>query len=186
MKKILCLLFLVWMLSGCGGENVPMDQMLELRSSLLNAQSCQFDGEVTADYGDKIYTFSMHCTADAKGNLRFSVTEPETIAGITGTIEGKQGSMTFDDTVLAFEMLCDGQLTPVSAPWVFLTALRGGYVSDCGKDGDYTQVTLQDSFGEDAMTVFLWLDGDNVPVHGEILWKERKILTLEIKNFQML
>ncbi len=186
MKKILCLLLFVLMLSGCGGKNVPMDRMLELRSSLLSAKSCAFDARITADYGDKTYTFSMHCTADPKGNLQFAVTEPETIAGIAGKIEGKKGSLTFDDTVLAFELLCDDQLTPVSAPWVLLTALRGGYVSDCGEDGNFTRVTLQDSFGEDALTVALWLDGDRQPVHGEILWKERKILTMEIKNFTLL
>ena len=62
-----------------------MQRGLDLRSELLKASECRFSCEITADYSDKVYTFSMDCQCDPQGNLTFAVTAPETIAGITGT-----------------------------------------------------------------------------------------------------
>lgn len=59
---------------------------LDLRSELLKASECRFSCEITADYSDKVYTFSMDCQCDSQGNLTFAVTAPETITGITGKV----------------------------------------------------------------------------------------------------
>ena len=71
-------------LSGCSGRTKELDRAMGLRAQLLGCVECRFDAAVTADYGDEIYTFSMTCAGDHKGDLAFTVTAPETIAGITG------------------------------------------------------------------------------------------------------
>ncbi len=183
MKRLIILLTLILIFSGCTPRNEEMDGILQIRTKLLSSRYCSFDVKITADYGNKTYGFSMQCTADEKGGVGFSVTAPETIAGITGKIVDGEGSLTFDDTALSIELLADGQLTPVCAPWIFLNTLRSGYIEACGADGEYTRVTLHDSYKADALEMDLWLDGGNNPVQAQIMWKGRKILTLDVTNF---
>ena len=77
-----------------------MQRGLDLRSELLKASECRFSCEITADYSDKVYTFSMDCQCDPQGNLTFAVTAPETIAGITAHVKDSAADVSFDDTQL--------------------------------------------------------------------------------------
>lgn len=186
MKKLVSVLVLLLVLTGCAGNNGELDRAMALRAKLLAASGCSFDAVITADYGDKTYSFSVACTSDGQGNVTFTVNEPESIAGITGTISGEGGKLTFDDTALAFELLADGQVTPVSAPWLLVKTLRGGYVSACGVDGEQIRISVDDSYEEDAMHLDIWLGEGDLPVRGDILFDDRRILSLEVKNFKIL
>jgi hypothetical protein len=169
-------------LLGCNGESNDLQRGMQLREKMLN-NSCSFVAEITADYGDKSYTFSAGCTAHPMGNLNFVVLSPESIGGITGKITAESGFLTFDDAVLAFPLLADGEVSPVSAPWMLVKTLRSGYLAAAGKDGEYLQLTIYDSYEEDAMQVDIWLDETDTPIRAEILYDGRRILTLIIKNF---
>ena len=164
------------------GKNDALDSMMELRADLLSGP-CSFQAEVTADYGDKQYTFGMYCEGDNGGNLGFSVTAPDTIAGITGTLSGGDGKLTFGDTALSFPLLADEQVSPVSAPYLLLKTLRGGYVRSAGEDGELVRVTVDDSYEEDALHLEVWLDSENIPKQCEIYWQGRRLLSIDVKNF---
>ncbi len=178
MKKLFPIFLCVYLLVGCNG-NDGMNEALALRSAIVRAKSCHFTTNITADYGDMIYNFTMACVADENGNLSFTVVEPKTIAGITGRLTADGGSLTFDESVLAIPMLTDDQITPVSAPWILMRTLRGGYISSCAKG----RITIDDSYAEDALTLDILLDENNHPVFAEIYWKNRRILTLEVSSF---
>ena len=186
MKKLVSVLVLLIVLTGCAGDNGELDRTMALRAKLLAASGCSFDAVITADYGDKTYSFSVSCTSDGQGDVTFTVNDPESIAGITGTISGEGGKLTFDDTALAFELLADGQVTPVSAPWLLVKTLRGGYVRACTVDGEQIRVSIDDSYEEDALHLDIWLGEGDLPVRGEILFDNRRILSLEVKNFEIL
>ena len=158
---------------------------MQFRAKLLTS-SVSFDGEITADYGSEIHNFSVYCEGDSQGNLGFKVTAPETIAGITGRMNGGEGKLTFRDTVLAFPLLAEDQLSPVSTPWIFYTTLRSGYLTSAGMEEDLLRLTIDDSYEEDALTVDIWLDANDSPVRAEILYDGRRILTMVIQNFQLL
>lgn len=158
-----------------------MDRALALRGRILQASKCEFSIVITADYGDALYSFTMDCEADEKGNVVFTITKPETIAGITGVITADGGNLTFDDVMLAIPMLTDDQITPVSAPWILMRTLRGGYITSCA-DG---RVTIDDSYADDALTLDILLDEQDLPSVAEIYWKDRRILTLEIEAFRL-
>lgn len=172
--------------TGCKADHGELDRAMTLRAKLLGTTECTYDAVVTADYGDEIYTFRMECVASGDGDVTFKVTEPESIAGITGTLTGSGGKLTFDDQALAFDMLADGQLSPISAPWVFLKTLRGGYVTSCGTDGDEVRVSIDDSYEEDALHVDIWLDPQDAPVRAEFIYDDRRIISLDIENFRIL
>ncbi len=182
MKRILVLLSCFLFLSGCGSQN-GTDRAMTLRQKLLACSGCSFDVTVTADYSDVIYTFAMQCEVKENEDLSFTVKEPESISGITGIITGEEGQLTFDSTVLAFSKLADGQITPVSAPWVFIHTLRSGYIRSCSETQDGAMLIIDDSYEEDPLQLDIWLNGQDVPVSAEILWQGRRIVSLEIENF---
>ena len=181
MKRLMSILLWVALLSGCAREG-DLEDVLSLRSQLL-ASPCSFDTRITADYGDMVYLFSLHCDASPDGSVRFQVTSPESIVGIGGSLSADGGKLTFDDTALAFGLLADGQISPVGAPYVLMKALLGGYVTTYGKDGDTMCVTIRDSYADDALTVDLWLKEQTYPIRAEILYDGRRILTMELENF---
>ena len=182
MKKLLPLLAVLALLAGCSAEPVEMNRALALRTKLLQASTCTFNAEITADCGEDLYTFGMHCMADEKGEITFQVTKPDSISGITGTLSQQGGALTFDSTALQFELLADGRLSPVSAPWVLMQALRGGYITSAGTEDDQIRLSVNDSFDYDALNLDIWLDGADLPNLAEICCDGKRILTVCVEN----
>ncbi len=185
MKKIGALVLFLIVLTGCSDTPKEIERGLSLRSAVLQGNSCSFAADITADYGDKVHIFSMDCLGDAKGNLSFTVTAPETITGITGIIDEEGGKLTFDDTALQFDRMADDQISPVSAPWVFLKTLRSGYLTSACMEEEVLRLTIDDSYDEDALTLDIWVNGENIPIRAEILYDGRRILSLKIENFSI-
>lgn len=186
MKTLGAVLAVLIMLTGCGSQNQELDRVIDLRTKVLQAQSCTFDADITADYGETLYTFSVNCQWDNLGNLTFTVTQPESISGITGTITRESGVLTFQDTALQFDTLTDGQVTPVMAPWILMQGLTGGYLTSAGMDDGFVRVSVDDSYAGEALHLDMWLTGENLPIRGEILYEGRRIVSLSVKNFTLL
>lgn len=186
MKRLLSLaMVILLLLSGCGGSSPEMDEAMTLREKLLKASGCSFDAAVTADYGDKLFSFRLRCQGDSGGNLTFTVVEPESIAGVSGTVAGTGGELTFDGTALSFPLMADGQVTPVTGPWLLLKTLRSGYLTSAGREGDLLRMAIDDSYQDDALHLDIWAEG-GMPVRGEILYDGRKILSVDVADFQFL
>lgn len=185
MKRFAVLLLLVWVLTGCDNGSKELERGLALRDKLLSS-SCQFCAQITADYGDQIHSFSMECQADETGDMRFTVTAPESISGITGTIAREGGHLTFDGAALQFDLMTDDLLSPISAPWIFLKTLRGGYLTTAGMEEALLRLTIDDSYEEDALTLDIWLDDKDIPIRAEICSDGRRFLTLDVKEFEIL
>lgn len=183
--KLLAVILSLLLLGGCRGPEEELDRAMALRAK-LPASSVSFDAEITADYGDEVHIFSVYCEGDSQGNLGFRVTAPETIADITGRIDGDGGTLTFRDTALVFQLLAEDQLSPVSAPWIFYRTLRSGYLTAAGMEDEFLRLTIDDSYEEDALTLDIWLDETDNPIRAEILYDGRRILTLTIENFQIM
>ena len=182
--KILAVILSLFLLTGCTGKDEELERAMSLRTRLLSS-CCSFDAEITADYGNSIQTFRVYCEGNAQGDLGFSVTAPESISGITGRIEKGEGKLSFQDTALAFPLLAEEQLSPVSSPWIFWNTLRGGYLTAAGMEDDLLRLTIDESYEEDTMTVDIWLDENDSPIRAEIFYDGRRILTLTIENFQI-
>lgn len=185
MRKLLALVLALSILPGCTGKRHLMDRAMVLRAELLACENCSFDAKITADYGDELHEFTMYCTADNDGNLSFSVEKPESIEGITGKIASGEGKLTFDDTVLYFPLMADEQITPISAPWILVKTLLGGYLTGCCEEDGLLRLSINDSYEEDALQMEIWMDGEDAPVNAEIYYDDRRIVTMEIENFQI-
>lgn len=184
--RILALLLVMGLLSGCAEEELELERGMELRSKILKAEYVEFDVDITADYGDKLHSFSMTCRGDSDGTVHFTVTAPETIAGITGKVSGDEGLLTFDEIALSMDLLTDDQLSPIGAPWVFLKTLRSGYLRVAGQEGEQLRLTIQDSYEEDSLQLDIWIGDDNIPIQSEILYDGKRILSLNVRSFRIL
>ena len=184
MRRLCVVLLVALFLFGCSKTYV--DRGVELRNAFHGSKGVIFSTEITADYGDKLYTFIVRCTTDKNGTLSFVVVEPTSIADITGFVDETGGKITFDDRVLAFPSLADDLITPVSAPWLFVRAIRSGCIkgSDSLPGGAY--IMIEDSFRDNMFEVVVACDQAGVPNGGEIIWEGRRIITLEIEDFAFL
>ena len=186
MKRLFVVFMLMLSICGCSTENRELERAIEMRDKLQKSQGCSFDAVITADYGEHIYTFSMKCQTDAEGNLSFTVSEPETISGICGEIREDGGKLTFQNTILAFELMAEGQISPVSGPWVMMHMLSSGYFHSCGPSEDGIQIAIDDSYEGDAIHLEVWTNWEDYPIRGEIIWQGRRILTVDVRNFKLL
>lgn len=175
-----CMLLLI--LTGCS-ENREVNDGLELRSKLLQAAESSFSICVNTDNDGNLYAFSMDCVADQQGNIAFTVIEPETISGITGKISASGGALTFDDTALDFGLLADGELSPVSAPWILMNALRSGCITSACKEGETVRLSIDNSYEENALRLDIWLNSGKLPEHADVLQNGRRVLSLDVKKF---
>ena len=172
-------------LNGCADGNVPLREAMELREDIQSSAGCVFNATVTADYGEKIYIFSMDCQTDQEGNLSFTVVKPETISGISGRVSANNGALTFDDQVLAFQTMADGLVTPVSAPWILINTLRSGYLKSCAKNDKGFEIAADDSYGDASLHLQILVNG-NVPTFAEIFLNGRRMITISVEGFRLL
>ena len=186
MKRILMIFMLLFLLPGCGNAKSSVKPGMELRTRLLNSDGCRFNAEITADYGTLVQCFTVECIADSAGNVEFTVVEPDVISGITGKISQDVGHLTFNDRALAFSLLADGQIAPVSSPWIFLKTLRSGYIRACDTNKNGTHLIIDDSYEDDALQLDVYLSVDNIPQQADILWRGKRILTISVKDFSFL
>ena len=183
MKRILPAFVALIFFLGCESSN-EIDKSLLFRDSLIKAQSCTFTATITADYGSEMHQFTVDCISDKHGTLSFSVIEPKSIAGVSGTITETDCHLTFDDKLLVFPPLADGQITPITAPWLLLKALREGYISGAESQNDMLHIAVDDSYEENPILLDVWIVENNV-VRGEILYKGRRILSVDVENFEL-
>lgn len=171
--------------TGCKSEDQLLDKAINLRTALLDANSCSFTAVITADYEEAIYTFQMDCEVDRSDVMQFTVTDPDSISGITGQISKEKAALTFDDRVLVFPKLADDQLVPVTAPWIFLNSLKSGYLTGCGKEDEGVCIYIDDSYEDNLLYLQIYTDESSIPIRAEIIYKDRRIFTVDIKNFTL-
>ena len=159
---------------------------MDFRSQLLAAEICQFAAKITADYGEELYSFAMDCQGDNTGAVTFCVSEPESLAGITGKLSDVGGTLTFEDKALCFPLLTDDQLSPASAPWIFLKTLRSGYLTSACMENEKLRLTMDDTYEEDALHLDIWMDENTIPIRADILYDGKRILSLEVSDFRIL
>ena len=186
MRILIGIVCICLLLGGCKSNESNLGPVLNFRQRLLEARSYQYDATVTADYGDEIYTFALSCLVDSIGNLKFEVKVPESISGIAGTFDASGGKLIFDKQVLAFPVLADGEVSPVSAPWILNKTLEGGYIHSVAKEQNFHHAIIHESYEDNALQLHVWFDLSEKPVRAEILWGGRSILSIIIENFVIL
>ena len=113
-KVFFCALLLpVGLLCGCTGEQEDNDLALQLRADFLDRTGCAGTMTVTADYGQRVYEYTVTFSGSETDGLSLVITAPEEAAGITATIAQGQTFLTFDGVQLETGPLNEDGLSPL-------------------------------------------------------------------------
>lgn len=109
---------------------------------------CSFHAAVQADLGETAVQFAMDCDAGPDGAVALTVTEPETLSGITARAAAESGQLTFDGLALDFGLLANGNVVPAAAPAIVVDCWLRQYISSAGQEEERYRVTYERDFDE--------------------------------------
>lgn len=185
LRKLILLFFLLLTLTGCDETPKELDAGMQLRSQLLQASGCTFSSQITADYYDRLFCFAVDCSVDTNGTVSFTVMQPDSISGISGTLAGVGGQILFDDVALTFPLTAEDLPSPVSTPWILMKALRSGFLTSACQENGQIRLSVDDRYDDEALKVDIWLNQNKLPEHADILIAGKRILTVSVSNFQI-
>ncbi len=150
----------------------------------MEAGGCSFTADVQADYGDRVYGFTMACRYEG-GEAQMEILAPDAIAGISAKTSQGGTELRFDGAELDFGQLANGFVSPVATPWLLVQCWMEEYIAYAGADGDLERITYLRGYHEEELAVDTWFR-DSIPVHAEVAQEGVRRLTVEIRNFQMI
>ena len=158
------MILLLALLCACGGGNEDNDLVLSLREDFQNMDAWSGEMALTADYGQRVYDYSVSFTGDREEGTTLTITAPEEAEGITAVAKEGQTWLDYDGVRLETGPLDPQGLSPMDALPALLTELETGTVAEVGTetDGDLSllRLTLRDpevTPGTGRETVF-WFD----------------------------
>ena len=181
---VLCLL-----LAACGGEgggSEAEELALVIRGEYLAMTGCTAHMEVTADYGQRVYGYSVDIKGDLKSGT-MTVNEPENIAGTVLTWTDGETELEYDGAVLDTGALSQSGLSPADAMPAVLNACRNGTVVDCCSDTLEEQNVLYatlDAGNQDGCQVACWFQPESYALaRAEVLQDGQVVITLNFTEF---
>lgn len=184
MKLIPVFLACFCTLTACSKSDDEMQRALDFRTSLLSASSCTFTTEVTADFGQRVYEFTLDCAYHSEDNYAdLRVTAPDTIAGIAASVDGEDAEVKFENVSLELGTMAGGHVAPMQLPQILGDAWTYGYVDSIGKAGDGYLVTYRTGYDSDELLIYTYFDTQMVPIRSEVYYEETCVLAADIENF---
>lgn len=169
MRKLwLCVpMMTLLLLTACGsgrqGGGEAEQLALLIRGEYLEMTSCAATAEITADYGQRVYQYTMGVEVNGEETV-LTLTAPETVAGITARLKEKNGLLEYDGVVVETGPMDGEGLTPVSSIPVLLEEAKSGYIRACSleEDGALLRVDCGDPEGEPGRgrEITLWFEAD--------------------------
>lgn len=144
MRRLLaCVLMMTLLLTACGprGET-PEDAAFQIQRRYREMAGCSATVDLTAEYGDRVYDFTVDAVCRKDGETVLTVTAPELIAGITARLAEGETVLEYDGAALSLGELDGAGLTPVSAVTELLRQAASGYMAECSW-ADEEQTRLQ-------------------------------------------
>ena len=160
-----------------------MQQALQLRTELLQAGGCRYAADVSVNYDDVRFDFSLDCVCGADGAARMTIRAPQTLAGIAAELSAGSARVEFEDTAVAFGLMADGNLAPMQHPQLLVQALCADYIEAAGREGDAVRVTYLHGYDEKELTVDVWLSGALMPDYAEVSYQGQMLAAMTITDF---
>lgn len=124
----LCLLLTA---CGAGVGSAAEEAALQIRAEYLAMETCTASMEITADYGQRVYVYSVDMTWAREGETRLTVTAPENVAGVSARIAEGSTWLEYDGAAIDTGPLSPDGLSPVDAAAALLAAAREGFMAEC-------------------------------------------------------
>lgn len=157
-------------LCACGGGTDDNDLVLSLREDFQNMDTWSGQAALTADYGQRVYDYSLTFTGSREEGTSLTLTAPEEVAGITAVAKEGQTWLDYDGVRLETGPLDDSGLSPMDALPALFSAMETETVAETGTEID----------GEAEVLRLTLRDPDETPGEGRetILWFDKARKTL--------
>lgn len=187
----LCLL-----LTACGGGNGAgnTDELaLDIRAEYIAMTGCSATLDLTADYGERVYDYTLTLVYQREGDTTVTVEAPEEIAGVTARISKDSAALEYDGVSLETGPLDATGLSPVSAVPAILKCAMEGFIAETAVEpvgeAECLRVTYRDPDARPGTGVetSLWFDTANHALtQGEILSDGYQVIRCAITGFVLL
>ena len=159
------MMILLLALSACGVRSGQQAEQLalDIRGEYLEMTACTGQMDLTADYGERVYEYSLSLRWEKEGDLSLTVTAPEEIAGVTARVSGEDTALEYDGVRLETGPLNGDGLSPVDAAPAMLQAMREGFIAECGMETLEEEQVLRlccrdpDETAGNGVEITLWL-----------------------------
>ena len=181
-RVVVLMMLLSLLLCGCREKKDDFQRALDFRNG-IGSGGCSFVAEVQADYGDKVYQFTLECAYDGQDGF-LKVLSPEAIAGISARVDGGSATMEFDGLSLEYGELANGYVAPLTIPWLLGSTWADDYISSAGEDNDRYLVTYLKGYHDEELTIKTWFE-KNTPVFAEVSYNGQRVLSAAIREFTL-
>lgn len=170
MKRGIPALLLMVILAACGGGTggSPAEELaLAVRGEYLDMTACTAVLDVTADYGQRVYDYTIDVSYVKEGESVLTVTAPEEIAGVTARINRESVVLEYDGVRWETGDLDGNGMSPVDAVPVVLEYAREGFMAECGmedwEEKQVLRVVCRDPEGTagTGLECSLWFDPES-------------------------
>lgn len=155
-------------LTACGGGATGAEQLaLDIRGEYLAMEGCSGTLTITADYGQRVYTFGAELTFRRAGESVLTLTSPEEVAGVTARLEQEGGSLEYDGVRVETGPLDNDGLSPMEAVPALLDYAAEGFLAECTLEeteaGEQLRVICRDPAQQagTGQECSLWFDPDS-------------------------
>lgn len=178
------------LLAACGAPSAA-DEALIAREAMLQYEQISGNATLTADYGLRVYDFGVTFSYQKDGDITLTLTAPETVSGISATLEQGTSALHFDDMQIETGALTDSGLSPLGAIPRLFSEAKEGYISACAFETlgeqqvlrvDYRNADAQPGTGEE---VSIWFDATSyLPLQAELLSDGYRVVAVQFETIE--
>lgn len=187
------------LLAACGGGEADRAEELlqQARRAYVEMTACAAHVELTADYGERVFSYGAELSWEKEGELVITLTSPENVAGASAVVHAGETALEYEGVMVETGPLDDRGLTPVDAVPALLTYAREGFVAECcledsGSTGEETPQALRLSLREPeaqpgtGRECELWLDPETFALlRGELSLDGRTVIQCRFSGFTL-
>lgn len=159
LAQMITLLLLVLTLSACrGGKQDGQALALDIRTSMLKATTLSITADITADYGERVYDFTVKYDGKADSG-KIEILAPEAVAGVKAEVSVSGGTLLYDGAALDMGAVTGDGLSPAEAIPALISQWQTGYIADCSfeKLGETETLAVTTAITE-TVTQKTWFD----------------------------
>ena len=177
---VFCIFLLL--LGGCGGRShSEKAAFLKLRSMWLEKGSVTLRSEVRADYGERVYDFTLRYEGGGESGV-LSVEKPLELEGVEAELSEKGVTLRYDGVLLDTGAIL-GNLSPLEAFPLLVRTWQKGFVTDCWRETWNGESCLAVQFDlteagetEERLCLSRFRPSDGTPLDAEFLAAGRTVL----------
>lgn len=161
-----------------------MQTALDLRTALLE-QGCCYTLDIAAHLPDGTAEFTVDCACAPDGTVVMELVAPDSIAGISATVEPDGEAAKFDDVALDFGLLADGQVAPMALPQLLFACWTGGYIQEAGQEKTQCSAVYLSGYGEKELAIEQWFTPEGIPTGADFWFGTQNFANATIRDFSI-